>query len=266
MNKDRYHPVISGTSMHRLFKFLSFILLVAASPLAAQDVNYPAPVGAELTKKFPYSMAGQLIFASGDTDYQGSGTVVNKLSVLTAAHNVWDADNGWSYDMEFNRARSGQKIAAKVMASRLFVFGGYQSAAARYGPDSVRAFAYDLGGVRFNMMPADGSYAGWKSNLSLLTGNTYNICIGYGAETHTGDDMLFVEPNLSFYQTYNAFFENDSLTFEGGMSGGPVFAEVAPNDLRIVGVIVAGSDDPPTGGIRAINAAGARFISVYLRY
>lgn len=211
-------------------------------------------------------MAGQIIFSSGDSDYQGSGTVVNKLSVLTAAHNVWDVDGGWSYDMEFNRARSGQQIATRVMASRVFVFGGYQNAVRRFGSDSERAFAYDLGGLRFRTMPAAGSFAGWKADLSLVTGDTYNICIGYGADTHTGDDMLFVEPKLSFYQTYSAFFENDTLTFEGGMSGGPVFAQVAPNDLRIVGVIVAGSDDPPTGGIRAINAAGARFISVYLKF
>lgn len=252
--------------MHHLFKFLSAILLVAATPLVAQNVSRPAPIGAELTAKFPYSMAGQLIFSSGDYDYQGSGTVINKLSVLTAAHNVWDADEGWSYDLEFNRARSGRKIATRVMASRVFVFGGYQNAAARHGADSVRAFAYDLGGVRFKVMPADGSFAGWKADISLVTGSTYNICIGYGAETHTGDDMLFVEPPGSFYQTFSAFYENDTLTFEGGMSGGPVFAQVAPNELRIVGVIVAGSDDPPAGGIRAINANGARFITTYLRY
>ena len=252
--------------MLRLFKFLSAILLVASTPLVAQNVSRPAVIGAALTQKFPYSMAGQLIFSSGDYDYQGSGTVVNKLSVLTAAHNIWDADEGWSYDVEFNRARSGQKIGTHVMASRIFVFGGYQNAAARNGADYVRAFAYDLGGVRFKTTPADGSFAGWKSDLSLIKGSTYNICIGYGADTHSGDDMLFVEPRSSFYQTYSAFFENDSLTFEGGMSGGPVFAQVAPNDLRIVGVIVAGSDDPPSGGIRAINAAAARFISTYLRF
>ncbi len=252
--------------MHRLFKFLSAILLLAATPLVAQSVSRPAVIGATLTEKFPYSMAGQLIFSSGDYDFQGSGTVINKLSVLTAAHNIWDVDAGWSYDMEFNRARSGQKIATHVMANRIFVFGGYQNAVTRNGADSVRAFAYDLGGVRFKTMPSDGSFAGWKSDLSLITGSIYNICIGYGAETHTGDDMLFVEPRSSFYQTFSAFYENDTLTFEGGMSGGPVFATVAPNDLRIVGVIVAGSDDPPTGGIRAINATGARFISTYLRY
>ena len=252
--------------MHRLLKFFSVFLLFTATTLNAQNASRPALLGATLAQKFPYSMAGQIIFSSGDYDYQGSGTVINKLSVLTAAHNIWDADGGWSYDMEFNRARIGQKIATQVMAVRVFVFGGYQSAVSRSGADSVRAFAYDLGGVRFKVMPADGSFAGWKSDLSLITGSTYNICIGYGAETHTGDDMLFVEPQSSFYQTYSAFFENDSLTFEGGMSGGPVFAQVAPNDLRIVGVIVAGSDDPPTGGIRAINAAGARFISTYLRY
>ena len=153
--------------MLRLFKFLSAILLVASTPLVAQNVSRPAVIDPALAQKFPYSMAGQLIFSSGDYDYQGSGTVVNKLSVLTAAHNIWDADEGWSYDVEFNRARSGQKIGTHVMASRIFVFGGYQNAAARNGADSVRAFAYDLGGVRFKTTPATApSLAGNPTSLS----------------------------------------------------------------------------------------------------
>jgi hypothetical protein len=50
------------------------------------------------------------------------------------------------------------------------------------------------------------------------------------------------------------------------MSGGPVFAEVAEGDLRVTGVIVAGSDDPPSGGIRALDAAASRFLKTYLTY
>jgi len=33
-----------------------------------------------------------------------------------------------------------------------------------------------------------------------------------------------------------------------------------------VGVIVAGSDNPPAGGIRALDADAASFINTYLRY
>ena len=243
---------------------ISSAILFAATSLVAQDVSRPALYGAVLTKTFPYSMVGQIIFASGEHDYQGSGTVVQKHSVLTAAHNVWDADNGWSFNVDFNRARTGEGVTQKTTASKLFVFGGYQSQVVRYGAGNVRAFAYDLGGMRFQTLPGAGSFAGWKADAKLVTGDTYNLCLGYGADTHSGDDLLFVEPSLSFTQTYTAFYENDSLTFEGGMSGGPVFAEVKPGDFRIVGVIVAGSDTPPSGGIRALNLASARFINAYL--
>jgi hypothetical protein len=233
---------------------------------AVEQISKPAPLGSDLTRRFPYSMVGQIIFSSGDYDYQGTSTLVYRRSALTAAHNLWDADNGWSYNLEFNRARSGASIPKTTWSSRMYVFGGYQSAANRFGADSARAFASDLGGIRFQEQPADGSYAGWKQELKLVTGNSYNVCLGYGADVHSGDDLLFVEPSYSFYQTYSAFFENDSLIFESGMSGGPVFADIGGSDLRIVGVIVAGSEDPPSGGIRAINASGARFISTYLRY
>lgn len=248
---------------------LTPLLIAALFPVAssfAQGVANPQLFGAANTTTFPYSMVGQLYFTSGDSDYQGSGTVVYKRSVLTAAHNLWDADNGWTYNIEFNRARSGRSIAKQTFSSRSFVLGGYQSYAGRFGPDSVRAFAYDMGGLRFADQPADGSYAGWRADVRLLNGNTYNICLGYGAEVHTGDDMLFVEPTDGFTSTYSAFLENTSLTFEGGMSGGPVFARLTNGSLSIAGIVVAGSDDPPSGGIRALNPLAAQFINVYLHY
>jgi hypothetical protein len=78
--------------------------------------------------------------------------------------------------------------------------------------------------------------------------------------------MLFVEPTQAFQQIYSAFFETEALTFEGGMSGGPVFADIGAGEMRIVGVIVAGGDNPPTGGVRALNLGAARFLTTYLRY
>jgi V8-like Glu-specific endopeptidase len=249
--------------------FLGTILaaVVALAPaLTAQNVAYPTVLSGEFTQAFPYSMAGQLIFTSGKLDYQGSGTVVYKRSVLTAAHNCWDVDNGWSTYMEFNRARNGSAVPNQAYARRIFVFAGYQGNARRYGADSARAFSADLGGVRFPKALAGGSYSGWRADTRLLTGDSYNIALGYGADQHNGDNLLFVEPSFSFNTIYGAFLENESLTFEGGMSGGPVFAETAEGDLRLAGIIVAGSDDPPTGGIRALDAAASRFLRTYLTY
>lgn len=243
-----------------------FAALTLATSLFAEEAARPKLFGREQTQKFPYSMAGQLIFASGRHDFQGSGTTINSRSVLTAAHNLWDARNGWSTNVEFNRARSGRNVGKRVYARRLFVFGNYSGVVRQHGAESARAFAFDLGGLRFSTPPANGGYAGWSGDTSLLTGEAYNIALGYGAEQHDGDDLLFVSPTTAFAKVVGSFMENDTLTFEGGMSGGPVFAEAAPGDLRIAGIIVAGSEDPPSGGIRAISESGSKFIRRYLQY
>lgn len=242
-------------------------LFVAVVPATAQGISTPAPLGAELTKKFPFSMAGQLIFRNGAAYYGGTGTVVYQRSVLTAAHNLWSPEAGWSTDMRFSRARYGTTAASsRQSANRLFVFGSYRNAAAQYGQESVRAFANDLGGLRFNGMPASGMYAGWRADTTLLTAGRASIGLGYGGETHAGDEMLISRSSTPYSPILGAFLENFSLTFESGMSGGPILFEVAPNEFRIVGVVVAGSEKPPAGAIRAIDAAGAAFINTYLRH
>ena len=252
--------------MKKITALLSLALATFLPANAANEVAYPAPVGAAITATFPYSMAGQLIFTSGNADFQGSGVVVYKRSALTAAHNLWDADGGWSTNVEFNRARYNTTIVTQRFATRLFVFAGYQKSVLNYGADADYSFARDLGGMRFASNLASGSYAGWKYDLKLLTGDAYNICLGYGADTHSGDELLFVEPTFSWAKIYKAYYDNTSITFESGMSGGPVFAEVKAGDWRVVGVVVSGSDDPPTGGIHAITPEGAAFLTKYLRY
>ncbi len=243
---------------------IAFLIPMAVAEVAV--VAKPAPLGADAVKRPPFSMAGQVIFRSGQSFYQGSGTVVYTRSVLTAAHNVWDPVNGWSTGIQFNRARSGTTSASSRFASRLFVFGTYRTSAAHYGQDSIRTFASDLGGLRFNVAPASGAYAGWRSDSSVLASGAQVLCLGYGAEFHSGDEMLAVRAPAAFTPVFGAFMESSALTFEGGMSGGPVLTEVAPDDYRVVGVIVAGSDTPPAAGIRALDAAGAAFIAGYLRY
>ena len=237
-----------------------------ANPALAPSVANPAPVAAELTKKSPFSMIGQLIFRSGPSYYQGSGTVVYSKSVLTAAHNVWDPVNGWSTNIQFNRARSGTSVASRTFANRLYVFGSYRTVAARYGQDSSRSFASDLGGLRFNVAPAAGAYLGWRADTHLLSPGSPVLCLGYGAEIHSGNDLLSVGSGAGFFPVLGAFMESVALTFEAGMSGGPILSEVAPDDFRVVGIVVAGSIAPPAGGIRALDAAGAAFVATYLRY
>ena len=251
---------------HSLLASALVALFVPVDSAVAQAVEKPALLGSELTKKSPFSMAGQLIFRSGASYYQGSGTVVYSRSVLTAAHNVWDATNGWSTDIRFDRARSGASSASHQYASRLYVFGAYRTAAARYGLDSDRSFASDLGGLRFNVAPAGGAYAGWRADTRLVAAGAPVLCLGYGAEFHTGDELLIVRSAAGFAPVVGAFMESTGLTFESGMSGGPIFSEVAPDDLRVVGIVIAGSDTPPAGGIHALDAEGAEFIATYLRY
>ena len=250
----------------KIFLSIFSAIFIASGPVAVAGVSNPAPLGAELTKKFPFSMTGQLIFKNGAGYYEASGTVVYQRSVLTAAHNLWSPEGGWSTQMQFNRARNGASIASRSYANRLFIFGSYRNAAAQYGPESIRAFSNDLGGLRFATMPASGMYAGWRADTSLLTRSAAGMGLGYGAEIHSGQELLVVRPSTGFVPVLGAFLENFSLTFEAGMSGGPIFFEVAPNELRIVGVVVAGSDAPPAGAIRAIDATGAAFINAYLRY
>jgi len=250
--------------MKRITAFAALLVLGFSLP-QTQAVD-PAPLTPEEAVQYPYSMVGQLIFTSGDDDYQGSGTLIHRRSVLTAAHNLWDEYNGWSTDMEFNRGRYGEEMLSQDIATRLFLFSGYRSAVFNNGSDSEYAFARDIGGLRFEENVADGNFVGWKAKTSLLLEDTYCIAVGYGADVHNGDDPLFVEPAGGFEIVRGGFFENYGITFESGMSGGPVFVEYTPGDWRVMGVIVAGTDEPdPSGGIRALNSGAATFISTYLK-
>jgi len=245
---------------------LACALFAAIAPALAQAPDKPDLLGSALTQKAPFSMAGQLIFRSGQSYFQGSGTVVYSRSVLTAAHNLWDPTNGWSTGMQFNRARSGASIASVQYASRLYIFGSYRTTAARYGQNADQSFASDLGGLRFNVAPAGGAYAGWRADTSLLAPGAPVLGLGYGAEFHSGDDLLVTRSSAGFVPVLGAFMESTRLTFEGGMSGGPILSEVAPDDFRVIGIVVAGADTPPAGGIHALDAEGAAFVGTYLRY
>jgi hypothetical protein len=158
---------------------------------------------------------------------------------------------------------------SRQFARRLWLLGGYRSNSTYYGPESARAFAQDLGGLIFRDPVAGGGHAGWVADLSVLLGSNYNILLGYGAESHSGEELLYVEPDLSFYRILGPFLENDTIYVEAGMSGGPAFAQLDDDQLYVAGVAVSASGDVESGnatsGIRALNAKAASFIRNYLR-
>ncbi|MDB6172780.1 MAG: serine protease [Chthoniobacteraceae bacterium] len=247
---------------------IAALLPVSFSVWAAEPVipaAYPKPTGAQLAQTFPYSMIGQLLFENGRSFYSGSGTVIRPKSVLTAGHILYDFDGGWSTNLLFQRGLYGKTGLSEQYATRIYVLGGYRESVNRYGGDDVRAFSHDMGGLVFPKPLANGSTAGWSSDTSLLTGTSYNIAFGYGAEFHTGDDLLSVVPTAPFESISGAFLENRSLYFESGMSGGPVFARGDKGLLFVSGIVVSGSTDPVAGGIRALNSTAAAFIQRYLR-
>lgn len=249
--------------MKRVFLF-AFATFFAGTRLAfSADPAYPELTGQTFARTFPYSMIGQLLFDSGRLPYSGSGTVILPSSVITAGHNLYDFDHGWSTHLSFRRGQYGDTALTVKTPNRIFVLAGYQTKVAYFGGDSSRSFSADTAALRFATPVADGGSAGWSTDTSLLTGTAYNIALGYGGEFHSGDDLLFVEPAESFAQTRNAFYENYSIYIERGMSGGPVFAEDKDGKLYVCATVVSGSD--VAGGVRIFNSKVADLIRNYLR-
>ncbi|MEA3206950.1 MAG: hypothetical protein QOE70_7 [Chthoniobacter sp.] len=243
----------------------AFAFFALATTALAQTVDAPQPFGAAKTRTFPFSMTGKLIFAQGADWFQGSGTVIRPYSVLTAAHNLWDADHGFSTDLLFRRALNGQDSAGDRYASRVYVLGGYREKARRHGADDFRSFSQDLGALIFSDPVANGSSAGWWANPALLLGRKPALALGYGAQLHDGTELLAVEATTGFERVFGGFFDSESLFFEGGMSGGPIFGQNATGELFVTGVVVAGSEGMTAGGIRVLDATAAAFVRQYMK-
>ena len=240
-----------------------FLIALAVLPLIGR-AGSPAPIGLNTARKFPYSMIGQLSFYSGDGAYVGSGTVVQPRGVITAGHNLYDAVGGWSTDVVFNRGHYDNTNLSVKYPTRIYVLSAYQSFVVTYGGDSLRAFSRDTGGMIFKTKVAAGGYLGWTTDRTVLTGNTARSAFGYGAEEHSGDELLAVAATSPFHSVYKAFYESDGTKIEAGMSGGPLICTLPDGSPSLCGVVVSGSDSPISGGIRIVNNGTSDFILRYL--
>ncbi len=226
----------------------------------------PTSVG-DLRAKNPYRFVGLLTFTSDDDVYIGSATVIKPYSLLTAGHNLYSEADGWSTDVIFERSYDFGTRASRVRASGLFVLGGYASLADAGRGETSSGFARDMGGAVCFSRPAKGLYAAWKKGAKLLTGTSYNMSLGYGAEVHSGEELLRSAPTRTYYKVKGGFYENRSYGIEAGMSGGPVFAKKG-DSWYVCAVNVSG----PGGfifnrgaGVRAIDDDSATLIDKQLK-
>lgn len=213
---------------------------------------------------YPFNLVGQLTFRSGPDDYLASGTIIGVKSVLTAGHNLYDPDTGYSTNLEFSQKLYGANTVVPKLAKRRYIFARYQNYAWSYGADSVFSFSRDSAGLVFSTALSGRQRALYSTDRTLLGPYHYQLAIGYGAEgNHTGDYPLFVHPTTPFYDVYGSFFENTSIYIEGGMSGGPLLTW-QNGVYTLVGINVSGSTRPVAGGVRLLDAALQSNIITYL--
>jgi glutamyl endopeptidase len=225
----------------------------------------PASVS-NLRNTNPYHFVGRFSMKQGTRSLVGSGTVIKPYSVLTAGHCLYARGTGWSSSVTFDRAHHQGTYASRSSASRLYILGGYQGAVDSGGGTSAYGFSRDTGGVVCFTRPMNGGYAGWWQNPTLLTGSAYNMSLGYGAAVHDGRTLLRSAPTRSFTQSYGSWYQNSSYGLEGGMSGGPVFAQ-SNSSWYVCAVNVSGpsSGAVNTGaGVRAIDTDTSNLIRNYL--
>ncbi len=249
---------------HLIFSTVLVVQWLATDSAVAQAS--PTSIS-DLRASDPYRYVGLLSFFSEGAEYIGSATVVKPYSVLTAGHNLYSEGSGWSTDVVFQRSYHFGTYAAESTASQLFILGGYASYADRGRSETDAGFSRDMGGVVCFSRPADGLFAAWKKDTTLLTRPSFSMSLGYGGEVHSGEELLRSSATKRFYKVTNSLYENRSYGIEGGMSGGPVFAK-SGGKWYVCAVNVSGPGKSVINrgaGVRAIDADSARLIQTKLQ-
>ncbi len=214
--------------------------------------NLPQPLSIDEARGFPYSMVGALDFRSGRGRFGGSATLIKPTVALTAAHNLYDGETGFSEDVRFDRGLYGGTAIRRASAKALYLYTRTYVDEADRNPNSNRAFSYDVGWVTFRRPLAGSQSAPYTSRFAALKNGQAKVAVGYGLDFHNGNLPLAVEPLAGFFRKRGAYFENATYGTEGGMSGGPVFG-IYRGRLVQLGVVVSGYDDYFRSGIRAID-------------
>lgn len=232
--------------------------------VAAQDdsggSNPPEPteVPRGLLRSDPYRYIGRLIMAIGRADFIGSGSVISRHGVLTCGHNMFDKDNGFSIEIEFQRGLRGLQSLQNAKPSKIYVLGGYIRAVEDHGINSQQAFAHDLAILRFRAILAGGNHLSARPELELLKNDgVFRMSLGYGAAKHDGQTLLEAFSDEGWTVFREGYFKNRGYLLEGGMSGGPTVIQTGIGSI-VVAVNVSGSSR--LSGFRVIDRKAKKFI------
>ena len=255
----------------------ALLLPPVAARVAAQTspiIAHPFAIGANRSQKKPYSFTGRILDLDAFT--QGSGALIRRHTVLTAAHVVYDPATGFGTALTFERALYVDRKAninlrlSTQRAAATAVLAGYQDVA----PTGVTtaAEARDLGYLVIAAAPVDEDFAPYARQAEPLYKDNAltdpavgRFVVGYPAETFSGSIMAYIVPTLPYVEVAPGNYNNLNYLSEGGMSGGPVFA-VINNVQTVVGETTYGTPGTfdngtlTVSGIRAIDKEADRFL------
>lgn len=176
----------------------------------------------------------------GVGEFQATGFIIGPHSILTAAHEVWNADVGKSADA-------------------ISIYPGFEPAGTTYNPSGalggIQAIHFlpvaDSGdnlsakGTQHDFAVIDTSadltqYGQFALDPSFVTGDTFTN--GYPAAHH--GNLAGIEQTVSANWTYSDL-DTTSLSLSPGYSGSPIWHDVVRNGVEtpaVVGIVSTGDE------------------------
>jgi len=201
------------------------------------------------TTAYPFCTIGQftMTFPNGKT-YTGTGTLLDRNHVLTAAHNLYGNDvGGWARSVTFAAARNGNNYPYNsVAAATIFVPEDYRFLSPP-NPDDVPAnnidytqYLYDYGLVRLSSPVDAGVMRMHNPSDDELDARIFTVT-GYPGDKPAGT-MWGADGRLSGYAEEFLFYQISTYRGESGSAVATLFDHlVNPQIPRICGIHVAGS-------------------------
>ena len=255
-------------SFHLVLAAVLFALSLTAAPrvsVAQTTLDTAYAIGLLHAQTAPYNFTGRVF----DLDEIGiaSGTLIRRQTVLTAGHVVFNPTTGFAVNTTFTRGLYENYSLSKSQAIKSEALSGYQ-AAAIIDPNSLAAFANDMGLFLLANAPVDGGWGAYVVDPDLLSATTSEFFVlGYPGVTFDGRTMAYIVPSSPYVQIgagETGSYENDNYTTEGGESGGPVY--VYTNGVQVICGETVGDIADPTAEfnasfIRAIDTNADQFIT-----
>ena len=230
----------------------------AACRVAAQSgttLQRAYAIGGTRARTKPYSFTGKIYDDFGN----GSGTLLRRHTVLTAAHVVFEPGAGFVTATTFDRALYGNKRLSTSRALAVAALSGYQEASV-LGVTTASG-SRDLGYLVLIQPSVDEDYAPYARQKSPvfkannLTDDSGRFILGYPGAPFDNRTMAYIVPTAPFVEVAPGYYRNFDYITISGMSGGPVYSVI--NGVQtVVGEV---TDSTITNDV-AFNASDIRAI------